>query len=246
MKMSKNQSGFGSVVIVVIILVVALVGVAGWLVYDRQKKDADKPQPKAISSFDECVAAGNPVMESYPEQCTSNGQTFTNKVEAVVNPPADETSGWLLYESPGKEYAMRLADGWSLIRCDKSPSMYTYDNSKLMFLAGQKAVVSEITCGSDGRTGLFINHATQNIEQIVTPGTKQTSLKTADGLEIEKYYWVVSGYGEGAGIANGDTEFTYVIRENPKRVMTISYSFQPGATDHHELVEKVIRTIQFK
>lgn len=32
----------------------------------------------SINSFDECVAAGNPVMESYPEQCSSGGRTFVN------------------------------------------------------------------------------------------------------------------------------------------------------------------------
>lgn len=246
MKISRNQAGFSTIEIILVVVVAGLLGLVGWFVYDRQKKDDTVTQTKTISTFEECVAAGNPIMESYPEQCAAGGKTFTKKVDAVAA-PTDETSGWLLYEPPGKEYSMRLADGWGLIRCDKSPSLYTYDNDKLLFLAGQKAVVSEITCGSDGRTGLFINHATQNIEQIVTPGAKQTSLKTVDGLEIEKYYWVVTGYAdEGLGTMNGDTEYTYVVRESAKRVMTVSYSFQPGATDHHELVEKVIRTIQFK
>lgn len=38
-------------------------------------------QTKQISSFEECVAAGNPVMESYPRQCSANGQTFVEDVE---------------------------------------------------------------------------------------------------------------------------------------------------------------------
>ncbi len=39
------------------------------------------PSPvSAISSFDECVAAGNPVMESYPPRCNANGQTFTQEI----------------------------------------------------------------------------------------------------------------------------------------------------------------------
>lgn len=245
MRVHGNQAGFSPVLIVVVIGTISLLGLLGWFAYNRENKNQDKTLSVQINNFDECVAAGNPVMESYPEQCAANGKTFTKNIDTNTV-PADETSGWLLYESPGREYSMRLADGWSLLRCGKGPSMYTYDNSKLMFLAGQKAVVSEITCGSDGRTGLFINHARQNIEQIATPGTKQTSLKTNDGLEIEKYHWVVSGYGEGLGVANGDTEYTYVIRESANNVMTISYSFQPGNTDYHELVEKVVKTISIK
>jgi len=34
-----------------------------------------------IENFDDCVAAGNPVMESYPQQCrTENGQTFVQDI----------------------------------------------------------------------------------------------------------------------------------------------------------------------
>ena len=39
------------------------------------KKDSN------ITSFEECVAAGNPVMESYPRQCRANGQTFVEEVD---------------------------------------------------------------------------------------------------------------------------------------------------------------------
>ena len=39
---------------------------------------------KPITSFDECVAAGNPVMESYPEQCRADGKTFVNDVDSSM------------------------------------------------------------------------------------------------------------------------------------------------------------------
>ncbi|MBU0731480.1 hypothetical protein KKC88_01200 [Patescibacteria group bacterium] len=45
-------------------------------------KDAD------INSFEECAAAGYPIMESYPEQCmTDSGRSFTNEKQAPVIPP---------------------------------------------------------------------------------------------------------------------------------------------------------------
>lgn len=34
-----------------------------------------------IDNFKECVAAGNPVMESYPRQCKNSNQTFTEIIE---------------------------------------------------------------------------------------------------------------------------------------------------------------------
>lgn len=34
-----------------------------------------------ITSFEECVEAGNPVMESYPRQCRAGGETFVEEIE---------------------------------------------------------------------------------------------------------------------------------------------------------------------
>lgn len=41
---------------------------------------------KSIANFDECAAAGNPVMESYPRQCRANDKLFVENVEAPTNP----------------------------------------------------------------------------------------------------------------------------------------------------------------
>jgi hypothetical protein len=38
-------------------------------------------QPNQITNFEECVAAGNPVMESYPRQCRADGQTFVEELK---------------------------------------------------------------------------------------------------------------------------------------------------------------------
>lgn len=34
-----------------------------------------------ITSFKECVSAGNPIMESYPRQCSDSNNTFTEEFE---------------------------------------------------------------------------------------------------------------------------------------------------------------------
>lgn len=51
--------------------------------------DITVPEPAAvpITNFAECVAAGHPIMESYPEQCrTDDGKTFTNPAADVPLP----------------------------------------------------------------------------------------------------------------------------------------------------------------
>lgn len=57
-----------------IILFLLVVGVAVWF----WKFNIKQP---AISNFDECVLAGNPVMESYPRVCrTKQGQSFSESI----------------------------------------------------------------------------------------------------------------------------------------------------------------------
>lgn len=59
-----------------VIIVVILIAAAGvWWFFG-----AHSGAP--ITTFEECVAAGNPVMESYPRQCRAEGQTF---IEFVGN-----------------------------------------------------------------------------------------------------------------------------------------------------------------
>jgi len=44
------------------------------------------PKP-TVTSFEECAAAGYPIMESYPEQCrTPDGETFVNEVALPAQP----------------------------------------------------------------------------------------------------------------------------------------------------------------
>jgi hypothetical protein len=61
---------------------IILLGLFGYVYSQR----ADLPDDE-ISNFSECVEAGNPVMESFPRQCTANGVTYT---ETVVTPDPDE------------------------------------------------------------------------------------------------------------------------------------------------------------
>lgn len=42
-----------------------------------------------INNFEECIAAGNPAMESYPRQCRANGITFVEEIEDDIIPTTD-------------------------------------------------------------------------------------------------------------------------------------------------------------
>ncbi|HET9411774.1 MAG TPA: hypothetical protein VFO38_02930 [Candidatus Saccharimonadales bacterium] len=70
-----NTHRFISIIIAIALLLVALIG---WKLY-KDRSGSNPPASSQVNSFDECVAAGNAIMESYPEQCTANGKTFTKQ-----------------------------------------------------------------------------------------------------------------------------------------------------------------------
>ncbi|HEY1041193.1 MAG TPA: GerMN domain-containing protein [Candidatus Paceibacterota bacterium] len=62
--------------IIIGIVIILLVGFA--IVVSGKKANA----PVAITNFEECVAAGNPIQESYPERCTTpDGLSFTKQID---------------------------------------------------------------------------------------------------------------------------------------------------------------------
>lgn len=77
-----------------ILIIVGLLVVAGLIAFFLVPRNQQVPS-LAINSFEDCVAAGNPVMESNPEQCrTADGRLFTKGTEgsASTNPAPTNTS----------------------------------------------------------------------------------------------------------------------------------------------------------
>ena len=71
--------------VLTIVLVAAIIGL-GYGVFSNRIVQA--PGGDVIASFEDCVAAGNPVMESYPRQCrTPDGKNFVENISP--NGPED-------------------------------------------------------------------------------------------------------------------------------------------------------------
>ncbi|MEX0931192.1 MAG: hypothetical protein WDZ88_00415 [Candidatus Paceibacterota bacterium] len=60
---------------IALIFVFVLGYLIGGNIAEAPTKDAS-----SVTSFEECVEAGNPVMESYPRQCRHEGVTFVEKL----------------------------------------------------------------------------------------------------------------------------------------------------------------------
>lgn len=90
------------IIIAVLIALVLFLAVAVFLLWQGDKISQNELQTLPISSFEECVSAGNPVMESHPRQCsTLDGRTFVEQIqkeeaaedekqEQIVGDDADE------------------------------------------------------------------------------------------------------------------------------------------------------------
>lgn len=71
-------------IILAIVTAIAVGAVSAWLF--SHKPSSNDP---AITSFEACVAAGNPVQLSYPEVCaTPDGKRFSNPEHQVELPNA--------------------------------------------------------------------------------------------------------------------------------------------------------------
>ncbi len=71
-----------------------------------------KNSAENILSFDDCVAAGNPVMESYPRQCkTPAGKTFTEQVAMPAASNENATDGKKPACTKDEDCACRNFDG---------------------------------------------------------------------------------------------------------------------------------------
>jgi hypothetical protein len=78
-----------SALIIFIIIDVLVVALAAWFFYQQ----STKTPAASINSYADCVAAGYPIQESYPEQCrTPDGKSFINPDAITVFPEGEFTS----------------------------------------------------------------------------------------------------------------------------------------------------------
>ncbi len=69
------------VILIIVILFIIAVVISSFSNPEEEQKPEDKICADcSITSFEECVAAGNPVMESYPRQCRVGGQLFVEDI----------------------------------------------------------------------------------------------------------------------------------------------------------------------
>ena len=68
------------IIAVFAVILIACVAYAFYAYYEPEETNKNTNTAATVASFDECVAAGNPVMESYPRQCRAGDQLFVEDI----------------------------------------------------------------------------------------------------------------------------------------------------------------------
>jgi hypothetical protein len=105
------------------------------------------------TNFEECVALGNPVMESYPRQCRSGYQTFTEEVKDIIT-SADNAI-------PGSIHNLPVPEAVAKVRALVAERTNTPVGEVIIQTALEKE-------WSDGCLGL--GRADEGCIQMITPG----------------------------------------------------------------------------
>jgi hypothetical protein len=83
-KYMKNQRGFINISVIIIFLLV--IGGGSYIYLYNNEESKTQNELNEITSFVECINAGNYIMESYPRQCrTESGELFVEEIEKDDN-----------------------------------------------------------------------------------------------------------------------------------------------------------------
>lgn len=125
-------------------------------------------QPTEITSFEECVEAGNPVMESYPRQCAANGQTFTEEIDELPPvdevPPRDELPPSDLPGTDQPDEDQPQAGIKEFIACESQPEICTFEFDPVCGMVDNdaKQFSNGCTACSQGANGYYEGPCSKN------------------------------------------------------------------------------------
>jgi len=196
-----------------------------------------------VTDFASCAAAGNPIMESYPEQCHHNGTTYTNTSQQPQT-LGDETDNWLSYTSPDYLYAVRVPDGWQMLRTSDAPEgINNLYGEVTTDQPGIKATIKDVASGWDSIMPFALLALPSTVDVSAPEGTKEGQITTAQGRSADKYVSIQSEPEfEGIGYEAGTVVYTYVFGDNSRNIR-ITHAVKPGAPDQAARVEQMIKTL---
>lgn len=215
MAKQRLQAGFTLVEALLIILILVVVGFAGYYIWDRQNSKEETKKTTDTSSVNK------------PKTNNSN------------------VNNWFAFTPQNDEYTILLPDGWKFDYSQQESSSILYSpTNRMIDSTDVRAVVTSSIGGYGMGTGFWLHtepKESATVTNIGMDGEKLSSLKTGEGKEVlvtfrENTEEGNMSYEVGAKI------YSYFI-DYGDRVVAAQYSFNPGDKDQRSTVEKSIKTI---
>ena len=179
----------------------------------------------------------------YVYQSGAKSHTATNTSTQTSNPSSKNTNDIsnkpLLYRSSENDFEIELADGWELTRISDG-RLYTEDMTKLVPKPGTRATVKDYDANSPNH-GFIMWYVDK--DHYTPLGDKQQSLKTNDGLTIDKYVYMQTESPTVPGLSKGSKSLQYYVTKGNK-TFWVQAQFQPSDPDTHETIESVLKTLK--
>ncbi len=186
----KKQDGFSAAEGLLIIIVVTIIGFGGWHVRSRQDDSENDSSVDSISSYEDCVAAGYPIAESLPPQCSVPGgpgfiQGAEDKSQDSKNSESTNESdpdGWVSYAN--EEFGFSLDYPEQQGKDQVSENDYT-DN------VNESAGGKHISIDVDSETDIWITAETSDF--FVSKGSSAASNFLPRGYSLKDGQYVAGG-----------------------------------------------------
>lgn len=157
---------------VIIVIVVAII--ASFLFMNKQEV--------SVTNFEQCVVAGNPVMESYPRQCAHKGVTYVEDInEAPRNTPTSADNA-----PPGSIHNLPLPEAIAAVRAKVAKDAGVSEGLVIIISAYEKEW-SDSCLGLGGPAEACLAVITPGFEVTLTvKGAERKYRTNSDGSEIRR------------------------------------------------------------
>lgn len=216
------------------------------------------PKPKiTINSFDDCIKAGYPVMESYPRQCrTPDGKSFTEILNEEEKkklvppiPTPDETVNWEIYTDSSKKFSFKYPG-----------NLYIKGRGAQIFIAKKDATPAEkldysdqlveIRVGSNIRRFNLYYSAPENT-LVASYGDLKIKNFMVDGYKAVEYGYDPSQIAKteqyiknNPDISTSQVVYTSGIIAN-KENMTVEISTNLYSGEFKQIFDQILSTFKF-
>lgn len=216
-KLHNEQSGFGTIELVIIIVVVALLGTVGWEIYKHQKKTTP----------------------SSTTPTTTNHSTTT-----TPSPTPDPTANWKKVSSIGGAYSIKIPDGWAVTNYPgnvMNSDSVTFSSGKPAVITPATTAYA----GDQKRFNIGIGDSASTLSpQWQTPnpyGTESTEDFSIGSLSGKRFS--IEYTQTVTGITKGEKIYDYGFDVPNGKQLGIVYIQYPGDADNLATVEQAIKTI---